>query len=57
MGDEALFEIFVYGKYDDFLRDLDDWNYFSPYLLLIDEDFTHYVYINDYGDIIEQAKI
>ena len=27
------------------------------YLLLIDDDFSHYIYINDYGEIIEQQKI
>lgn len=57
MGDCAMFDIFVFGKYDDIISDYDDWEYISPYLLLIDDDFIHYVYINDYGEIIEQQKI
>lgn len=57
MGDCAMYDIFIFGKYDDFIREYDDWSYISPYLLLIDEDFSHYVYIDDYGEIVEQQKI
>ena len=57
MGDCAVYDIFVFGRYDDFISDYDDWDYISPYLLLIDDDFSHYIYINDYGKIIEQQKI
>ncbi len=32
-------------------------DYISPYLLFIDDDFSHYIYINDYGEIIEQQKL
>ena len=49
MGDCAVYDIFVFGRYDDFISDYDDWDYISPYLLLIDDDFSHYIYINDYG--------
>ena len=42
MGTEALFQIFIFGKYDDILRDYDEWEVFSPCLLLVDEDFIHY---------------
>ena len=56
-GDCAVYDIFVFGRYDDFIRDYDDWDYISPYLLLIDDDFSHYIYINVYGEIIEQQKI
>ena len=57
MGDCAMYDIFVFGRYDDFMSDYNDWNYISPCLLLIDEDFSHYSYINDYGEIIEQQKL
>ena len=57
MGDCAMYDIFIFGKYDDFIEDYDDWSYISPYLVLIDEDFSHYVYIDDYGEIVEQQKI
>ena len=53
MGTEALFQIFIFGKYDDILRDYDEWEVFSPCLLLVDEDFIHYAYVNDDGELIE----
>lgn len=52
MGTEALFQIFIFGKYDDILRDYDEWEVFSPCLLLVDEDFIHYTYINDDGKVM-----
>ena len=53
MGTEALFQIFIFGKYDDILRDYDEWAVFSPCLLLVDEDFIHYTYINNDGEVKE----
>lgn len=53
MGTPALFQIYIFGKYDDIVSDYDEWEACSPYLLLVDEDFIHYVYINDYGEIAE----
>ena len=53
MGTEALFQIFIFGKYDDILRDHEEWEVFSPCLLLVDEDFIHYAYVNDDGEVME----
>ena len=53
MGTNALFQIYIFGKYDDILRDYDEWEVFSPCLLLVDEDFIHYTYINDDGEVME----
>ena len=53
MGTDALFQIYIFGKYGDIMSDHDEWELFSPYLLLVDGDFIHYVYINDYGEIVE----
>lgn len=53
MGTDALFQIYVFGKYSDIMSDHDEWEVFSPYLLLVDEDFIHYTYINDNGEIVE----
>ena len=53
MGTEALFPIFIFGKYHDILRDYDEWAVFSPCLLLVDEDFIHYTYINNDGEVKE----
>lgn len=56
-SEELLFDIFIYGNYKDFLLDIDTWCYFSPYLLLVDEDFIRYIYINDNGEIKESKII
>lgn len=53
MGTDALFEIYVFGKYSDIMSDYDAWEVFSPYLLLVDEDFIHYTYINYNGEVME----
>ena len=53
MGTDALFQIYIFGKYDDILSDYNEWEVFSPYLLLVDEDFIHYTYINDDGEVME----
>ena len=57
IGTEALFQIFIFGKYDDSLRDYDEWEVFSPCLLLVDEDFIHYTYINEDGEIMESKVL
>ncbi|NBH15792.1 hypothetical protein D3Z36_16960 [Lachnospiraceae bacterium] len=49
----ALFETYIFGKYDDIINDYDEGEVFSLYLLLVNEDFIHYVYINGYGEIME----
>ena len=53
LGTSAELEIYIFGKYNDIINDYDEWEVFSPYLLLVDEDFTHYVYINNYGEMFE----
>ena len=52
-GTEAIFQIYIFGKYEDIMSVYDEWEVFSPYLLLVDEDFIHYVYVNDYGETME----
>ena len=46
-GNEALFNIYIYGNFNDFLRDYDDFFFFSAYLLVIDDDFRRFVLIDD----------
>lgn len=53
MGTDALFQIYIFGKYQDIMSDYEEWEVFSPYLLLVDDDFIHYVYVNDYGETME----
>ena len=54
-GQLAIQEVcpYVFGKYSDIMSDHDAWEVFSPYLLLLDEDFIHYTYINDNGEVLE----
>lgn len=52
-GSEELLGIYLYVNYDDFITDMDNWEFFSDYLLLIDEDFIRFIYINDYGEFLE----
>lgn len=52
-GSEELMGSYIFGNYKDLMADIDNWDFFSPYLLLIDEDFSGYIYINDNGDITE----
>lgn len=56
MGTDALFQIYIFGKYADIMSDHDEWEVFSPYLLLVDEDFIHYTYINDDG-VVTESKV
>lgn len=53
VGSEELLRIYIFGNYKNLMSDIDNWDFFSPYLLLIDEDFSRYIYINDNGDITE----
>lgn len=46
-GSEEIFDIYLYGNFSDFLRDYDDFFFFSAHMLVIDEDFCSYVFIDD----------
>ena len=46
-GSEELFNIYIYGDFNDFLRDYDNFFFFSAYLLVIDDDFRRFVLIDD----------
>lgn len=50
-GSEEMLNTYIYGNYKDLLSDMENWDFFSPYLLLVDEDLVHFVYVNDYGEI------
>lgn len=55
-GSKELLNTYLYLDYNDFILDIDNWQILSPYLLLIDEDFIRFIYINDYGEIKESKK-
>ena len=52
-GTAEMMHLYIHGCCADFMRDLDDWTMLSPYLLLIDADFSHYIYIRDDGSQTE----
>lgn len=53
LGDEALFKIFVKGSVTDFFADFDEWTFYSPYLLLIYNDFGGFIFIDDNEEMTE----
>ena len=46
-GSREIFDIFVSCKISDFLKDYDYWYFFSAYLLLLYDDFSGFIYIDD----------
>lgn len=56
-GSLAEFKRYIYGDYKDFMNDYDDWTYLEPYLLLIDEAFINYIYIDDFSGKVKEGKI
>ena len=46
-GSEALFQIAVKGSLQNFLHDYEDWEVFSPCLLIMHENLHEAVYIDD----------
>ena len=55
-GSAEMMHLYIRGGYADLMRDLDDWTMLSPYLLLLDTDLSHYLYIRDDGSLTE-AKL
>lgn len=46
-GDEELFKIFIECKVADFFADFDEWTFYSPYIVLLYNDFSGFVFIDD----------
>lgn len=46
-------QIDIFGKCDEIMSDYDEWKFLGSYLLLVDEDFIHYTYIEDDGEVME----
>lgn len=54
-GSSELFEISVYTSFGDYFSDYDIWYSYSPYLLLICENFEEFFYIDDDGNITQSS--
>ena len=52
-GSEEVFEVFVKGRLGDFLADYDGWYFYGAYMLLVCEDFSGFVYIDDNKEMTE----
>ncbi len=48
-GTEELLRIYIYGGHDTFLTDPENRGFFSSSLLLIDEELSGFIYIDDNG--------
>ena len=54
-GSEELLDISIYGHHDDLMADMDEWEIFSHSLLLVEEDLSRYICIDDNREITEAA--
>lgn len=52
-GSEEIFDVFVCGELQKFLRDYDIWSYYGAYMLLVYDDFGGFVVIDDNGNMTE----
>lgn len=52
-GSEEIFDVFVRGELQKFLRDYDLWSYYGAYMLLVYDDFGGFVFIDDNGNMTE----
>lgn len=52
-GSEEIFDVFVRGELQKFLRDYDAWSYYGAYMLLVYDDFGGFVFIDDNGNMTE----
>lgn len=52
-GDEPLLRLYVRGRIDDILHDLDEWDAVSPFLLLLLGDYRHLIFVDDDGSFTE----
>lgn len=53
LGDEELFKIFIECKAADFFADFDEWTFYSPYIVLLYNDFSGFVFIDDNEEMTE----
>ncbi len=52
-GSEEILSIYIHGNYKDILNDYDTWFWLSAYLLIIDEDFFRFIFIDDNFNLTE----
>ena len=52
-GREEILSIYIHGNYKDILNDYDIWFWLSANLLIVDEDFFRFIFIDDNFNITE----
>ena len=51
MGNEITIDLYTKSKLESITKTYDDWERLSPYLLLIADDFSKIIFIDDNGEI------
>lgn len=46
-GSPELFELYPYGDIQNFINDFESWQYISPYLILVCDNFKDFIFIDD----------
>ena len=46
-GENFLLDIFIKGNISDFMQDYDEFDFFSPYLLILNQKFSEAIYMDD----------
>lgn len=52
-GCEEIFSIYIHGNYKDIINDYETWFWLSDYLLIVDEDFFRFIFIDDNFNLTE----
>ena len=50
---ELINNLFSFGKMGSFVHDYENWDYISPYLFLLFNNFIDFIYIDDNGEIVK----
>ena len=56
-GLPELFELYPYGDIQDFINDFDSWQYISPYLILVCDNFKDFIFIDAEKKMLHSQKI
>ena len=55
-GSPELFELYPYGDIQNFINDFESWQYISPYLILVCDNFKDFIFIDDEKKIIRSQN-
>lgn len=56
-GSNELINLFSYGNVRSFINDFREWDYISPYLILLFDNLNDFIYIDDNRNIIKSQSI